>query len=158
MKARERVRHVLVDADACPRTVLDILRRLREEYGYRLVTVASFNHDIDGADHIMVGDGPDEADLALLNRTRRGDIVVTQDWGLAALVLSRGAFALSPRDHEYKGERIEFLLDERYKKAKARLAGLRTRGPARRTAEDDVRFERTLRRLFEQEGISGQKT
>lgn len=141
-------KRVLVDADACPRSVLTILRCLQSEYGFRLTTVASFNHDIAGEDHVMVGDGPDEADLALLNRTRKGDIVITQDWGLAALVLARGGLALSPWGHEYKSDRIDFMLDERYKKAKVRRAGLQTRGPAKRTAEDDLRFERTLRRLL----------
>ena len=142
----------LVDADACPRSVLGILRRLQREYGYRLTTVASFNHNIQGADHVMVGDGADEADLAILNRTRKGDIVVTQDWGLAALVLGRGGQALSPWGHEYQSDRIDFMLDERYQKAKVRRAGLRTKGPAKRTPEDDLRFERNFRRLLDESG------
>src|SRR5690606_718088 len=126
---------VIVDADACPRGAMEVLRRLRREYGYKLVTVASFHHDIggvgpagggepDGTDgaagaddapgatdapgavgagieHVTVGDAPDEADLAVVNRTRPGDIVVTQDWGLAALVLGKGARCLSPAGYEY---------------------------------------------------------
>lgn len=133
---------------------MDVLRRLRKEYGYRLVTVASFHHEIgrgDDADveHVTVGDGPDEADLAVINRTHPGDIVVTQDWGLAALALGKGALCLSPHGYEYTEQRIHFQLEERHLKAKHRRAGGRMKGPPARTAEDDERFERTLRRMLE---------
>lgn len=156
---------VIVDADACPRGAMDILRRLRREYGYRLVTVASFHHDIgrghrhsggggdvdgdDGIEHVTVGDGPDEADLAVVNRAKPGDIVVTQDWGLAALALGKGAQCLSPTGYVHTQQRIDFQLDERHVKAKHRRAGGRTRGPRARTPEDDERFERALRSLLE---------
>ena len=147
---------VIVDADACPRGAMEILRRLRREYGYQLVTVASFHHDLgrgnDGVEHVTVGDGPDEADLAVVNRTRPGDIVVTHDWGLAALALAKGARCLSPSGHVYTKERIDFLLDERHIKAKLRRAGGRTRGPRARSAGDDERFERALRALLEGRG------
>lgn len=142
--------HLIVDADACPRGAMDIMRRLQKEYGYRLITVASFNHNIEGTEHIVVGDGPDEADLAIANRTRPGDIVVTQDWGLAALVLGKGAHCLSPTGRVYKAERIEFQLDERHVKAKFRRGGGRTKGPKARTAVDDERFEKAVRRLLQE--------
>ena len=79
---------VLVDADACP--VLELVRRLCAEAVVKVITVSSFRHDIRGPDHVMVGPEPQAADMALINRTQRGDIVVTQDWGLAALALARG--------------------------------------------------------------------
>lgn len=141
---------LIVDADACPRGALDTMRRLQREYGYRLVTVASFNHNIEGTDHVVVGDGPDEADLAVANRTKAGDIVVTQDWGLAALILGKGATCLSPGGHVYTQDRIEFQLDERHVKEKHRRGGGRTKGPRARTDADDHRFERALRGLLEQ--------
>lgn len=134
---------------------MDILRTLQREYGYRLVTVASFHHNVgagdeDGVEHVTVGDGPDAADFAVVNRTRPGDIVVTQDWGLAALVLSKGASCLTPTGYVFSQQRIEFQLDERHIKAKHRRAGGRTKGPRARTAADDEKFERALRRLLEQ--------
>lgn len=156
-------RKIVVDADACPRGAMDVLRRLQREFHFRIVTVASFHHDIRGADgarpkgfrtdetpweHVTVGDGPDEADWAVANRTRSGDIVVTQDWGLAALVLAKGARCVSPAGYEYKPDRIEFQLDERHVKAKHRRSGGRTKGPRPRTEADDERFEATLRRLL----------
>lgn len=144
----EPARQVIVDADACPRGALRILQRLQPECGYRLITVASFHHRIEGTEHVTVGDAPDEADLAVANRVRPGDIVVTQDWGLAALALAKGARCLSPNGFIYTSDRIDFLLDERHIKAKHRRAGGRTRGPQARTPEDDEAFEQALRRLL----------
>lgn len=139
---------VIVDADACPRGAMAIIRRLEHVYSYTLITVSSFNHVIGGANHVTVGNGPDEADLAVVNRITPGDIVVTQDWGLAALCLARGARVISPKGLIFNSENIEFLLDERYAKAKHRRQGGRTRGPAARTAADDQAFEDAFRSFF----------
>lgn len=144
--------HVIVDADACPRGAMEVLRRLRREYGYRLVTIASFHHrlaaDEEGLEHVTVGDGPDEADWAVVNRARPGDIVVTQDWGVAALALGKGARCLSPTGYIFTNRRIDFQLDERHIKAKLRRSGGRTKGPRARIAADDRRFEQALRKLL----------
>jgi len=140
---------VVVDADACPRSCLQILQKHKQRWNYRLLTVASVDHQIDSADHIMVGRGSDSADWAVINNTARGDIVVTQDWGLAALVLGKGAHALSPSGRIYEQQNMDFLLEERFWKAKHRRAGGRTKGPAARTTEDDQRFERSFLRLLE---------
>jgi len=146
---------VIVDADACPRGAMSIMRRLQQTYGYRLITVASFHHVLadDQAtgvrEHVVVGDAPDEADLAVANRAKKGDIVVTQDWALAALALGKGAAAISPTGLIYEPEKLDFLLEERHVKAKFRRGGGRTKGPKPRSQEDDRRFERNFRRLVE---------
>lgn len=145
-----RPRQVLVDADACPRSVLRVLQSLQPEYGYQLVTVASFHHHIEHAQHVTVGDEPEAADLAVANRARPGDVVVTQDWGLAALVLGKGAHCLSPRGRVLGPENIEFLLHQRHLQAKHRRGGGRSRGPRARQKDDDLRFQRALRRVLEQ--------
>lgn len=139
---------VFVDADACPRPCLKILKRYQKEMGYMLITVASFNHNLDNEHHIIVGNEKDAADLAIVNRLSPGDLVVTQDWGLAALVLGKRAHALSPIGKVYSIDTMDFLLEERSMKAKFRKAGGRTRGPAARTNEDDQRFEKALLRLL----------
>ncbi|MGI6038438.1 MAG: YaiI/YqxD family protein [Limnochordia bacterium] len=131
---------VLVDADACPRSVLAILQELAPKYCFSLLTISSFHHQIDHAHHLVADDGPDAADWLILRHLQRGDIVITQDWGLASLVLARGGRAISPYGREYRGETIDFLLEERYLQAKHRRRGGRTRGPAPRSPEDDVRF------------------
>jgi len=80
----------------------------------------------------------------VVNNTSRGDIVVTQDWGLAALVLGKGAFAISPSGRIFSEDNIDFLLEERSLKAKFRRAGGRTKGPSARTREDDRRFQESF--------------
>lgn len=139
-----------MDADACPRACLQILQKHQKLHKYRLVTVASVDHHIQNSDHIMVGKGSDAADLALMNNTSKGDIVISQDWGLAALVLGKGAFAMAPSGRIYSPENIDFLLEERFMKAKHRRAGGRTKGPSARTGQDDLRFEKSFLQLLEQ--------
>ena len=145
---------VLVDADACPRGAMEVVRRLQRSFGYGVVTVASFNHALEswgaGHEHVVVGDESQATDMAVANRTRRGDIVVTQDWGLAALALGRGALALGPDGRIFNVENIEHLLEERELKARFRRGGGRTKGPSARGPADDRAFEAGLRQLLEQ--------
>ena len=137
---------VLVDADACP--VLELVRRLCAEAVVKVITVSSFRHDIRGPDHVMVGPEPQAADMALINRTQRGDIVVTQDWGLAALALARGAHALSPWGHRFLDEEMDGRLAQRALHARLRRGGVRLPGPRRRTAAAAAAFAQALRALF----------
>ncbi len=139
---------ILVDADACPRSVLQICRSVGQKFGIPVWTVASFNHNIISDHHVVVGDDPQEVDIKVINLAEAGDVVVTQDWGLAAMVLSKGARCLTPNGREYRPDRIDFLLEEREVKAKIRRAGGRTRGPKKRTGEDDKRFEACLLRII----------
>ncbi|MBO8129320.1 MAG: DUF188 domain-containing protein [Peptococcaceae bacterium] len=143
---------IIIDADACPREVLKICHRLAKEFDVPLWTVASFNHNVVSDHHIVVGNAPQEADIKITNLVTQGDIVVTQDWGLAALVLGKGASALSPAGRVYKRENIEFLLEERELKARYRRGGGRTKGPKKRAIEDDRRFTRSLCLLLSQSG------
>ncbi len=140
---------IIVDADATPKTALAICRQAAGEFSVPLITVASFNHRIESDRHVVVGNAPQEADLQVVNLTGRGDIVVTQDWGLAAMALGRGASAVSPVGRIYREETIGFLLEERELKAKFRRGGGRTRGPKKRTAEDDENFKRSLYNLLQ---------
>jgi uncharacterized protein YaiI (UPF0178 family) len=139
---------ILVDADACPRSVLEICMRLGRKYNIPVWTVASFNHRIDSDHPVVVGDGSQEADIKILNLTEPGDVIVTGDWGLAAMVLEKGAKCLSPIGREFHPEKMDFLLEERELKAKFRRGGGRTKGPRKRTSEDDRRFESSLENVF----------
>ena len=139
---------IIVDADAAPRGVLEICRRAAADFSLALVTVASFNHLIDSHRHIVVGDDPQAADIQVVNITEKGDLVVTQDWGLAAMVLGKGAAALSPAGRVYRKENIGFMLEEREIKAKIRRGGGRTKGPKKRTPEDDLNFKRSLEQII----------
>ena len=139
---------ILVDADACPRSVLQICIRLGQKYNIPVWTVASFDHRIESDHPIVVGDGFQEADMKIVNLTEAGDVVVTSDWGLAAMVLAKGAKCLSPIGKEFHPEKMDFLLEERDLKTKFRRGGGRTKGPRKRTAEDDRRFEVSLEKVF----------
>ncbi len=135
---------ILVDADACPKSALQICFKLGQRYDVPVWTVASFNHNVTSDHHVVVGDNAQEADIKVMNLTEAGDVVVTQDWGLAAMILGKGAKALNPIGREFRPETIDFLLEEREIKAKLRRAGGRTKGPQKRTSAEDQRFEKCL--------------
>lgn len=139
---------IMVDADACPKSVLQICMSIGHQYGVQVWTVASFNHSIDSDHPVIVGNDPQEADLKIINMTEEGDIIVTQDWGLAAVVLGKGAKCLSPAGREFRPDKIQFLLEEREIKSKLRRSGVRTKGPKKRTVDDDRRFETCLERIL----------
>jgi len=139
---------ILVDADACPRSVLQTCIRLGRKHNIPVWTVASFNHNIESDHPLVVGDGSQEADIKIVNLTEAGDVVITGDWGLAAMVLGKGAKCLSPTGREFHPEKMDFLLQERDLKAKFRRGGGRTKGPRKRTSEDDRRFEFSLEKAF----------
>lgn len=135
---------ILIDADACPKPVLSACMTAGHNYGIPVWTVASFNHKIQSDRHVIVGDAPQETDIKVLNLSEPGDLVVTQDWGLAAMLLGRGVFCLSPEGREFQSGSIEFLLEAREVMAKIRRGGGKTKGPKKRTTVDDKRFEECL--------------
>jgi uncharacterized protein YaiI (UPF0178 family) len=139
---------ILVDADGCPKSVLRICMKTGHRQGVPVWSVASFNHNIESDHHVAVGDDPQEADIKIVNLTEAGDLVVTQDWGLAAMALGKGARCLNPAGWEYRPEKIEFLLEAREVKSRFRRGGGRTKGPRRRTIKDDQRFESSITSLL----------
>jgi hypothetical protein len=139
---------ILIDADACPRSVLQTCIRLGRAYHIPVWTVASFNHHIESDHPIVVGDDFQEADIKIMNLAETGDVVITGDWGLAATALGKGAKCLSPTGREFHSEKIDFLLEEREVKAKFRRGGGRTKGPKKRTLEDDRKFELCLGKIL----------
>lgn len=149
MAGKENAMKIIIDADACPKSALQICFRLGLQYQIEVWTVASFDHNILSEHHITVGDNSQEADLKILNVTKAGDIIITQDFGLAAMVLGKGAYAMGPKGQVYHPETIDFLLEERELKAKFRRSGGRTKGPKKRTGDDDEAFTKGLTSLIE---------
>lgn len=141
---------IIVDADACPKSVLVIAGDICREFGRELWTVASFNHNISSPHHITVGNSSQEADIRVMNLAAKNDIVITQDWGLAAMILAKGAGAISPWGKVFREENIDFMLEEREIKAKHRRGGGRTKGPPKRTQADDHKFSQQLRKLVKE--------
>lgn len=141
---------VYVDADACP--VTRIVERVAREHGLPVVLLCDTNHVLasDYSEIRVVGAGADAVDLALINLCLRGDIVVTQDYGVAALALGKGARAIHQSGRWYTDENIDELLLERHLAKRARRSGRHhLRGPAKRTEADDRRFAESFARLIE---------
>ncbi|HAA37349.1 MAG TPA: hypothetical protein DCE00_00600 [Firmicutes bacterium] len=145
---------IIIDADACPKSVLQICQAVGRQQQVQVWTVASFNHRIISDRHFVVGNAAQETDIKVLNLAHKGDVVITQDWGLAAILLAKGVYCLSPMGKEYRQETIDFLLETREALAKIRRAGGRTKGPKKRTAADDERFRAALQRLMEKKDIT----
>ena len=139
---------LFVDADACP-----VVPQCLEEAGragvpVTLVCDQAHRMERPGAETVTVSQGPDSADFALVNRVQPGDVVVTQDYGLAAMCLARRARVLHQDGHEYTPENIDGLLAFRHEARKLRRAGGRTRGPAKRTPAQDEAFRALLARVL----------
>ena len=141
---------IVIDADACP--VTDITLEIAEEKQIPCTIVCDNAHYIvrDNAETVVVDKGADSADLKIANSVLRGDIVVTQDYGLAALVLGKGARAINQNGLIFSNENIETLLYSRFVSKKIRMSGGRTKGPAKRTAENDKAFRTNLLKLLEE--------
>lgn len=139
---------IIVDADACPKNALQMCMNLGKNYSVPVWTVASFNHNIVSDNHVIVDSDSQAADIKVINLTEAGDIVVTQDWGLASMALGKPAYSLSPVGREFRADNIEFLMEEREIKAKLRRGGNRTKGPAKRTGKDDQQFATELERIL----------
>lgn len=141
---------IIIDADACP--VTDIALEITRERKIPCTIVCDNAHYIvrDGAETIVVDKGADSADLKIANTVSRRDIVVTQDYGLAALILGKGARALNQNGLIFNNENIENLLYSRFVNKKIRLSGGRTKGSSKRTPENDRAFITSLLKLLEE--------
>lgn len=139
---------IIVDADACPREALDICCRLGKIFKVPVLTVASFEHQIDNPNHITVGNSPEETDLKISNLARPSDIAITQDWGLASILLGNNVRCLTPNGKILTDDNIETLLEIRNLNHRFRKGGGRTKGPKKRSGEDNKRFEKMLKNLL----------
>ena len=139
---------ILVDADACP--VKQIIVRLAKKYNIPVTMLIDTSHELhDGYSRIITVDKQaDSVDYALMGLLTREDIVVTQDYGLAAMVIGKGAKAINQNGLIFTDANIDRLLMERHIGQKIRRSGGRTKGPAKRTKEDDVRFEAAFEQML----------
>lgn len=140
---------ILVDADGCP--VVDITAAEAARRGLECVLLCDTSHEFSrpGTRTVVVSKGADSVDFALVNLARPGDLAVTQDYGLAAMCLARGAKVLRQDGMEYTDGNIDALLLERHDARKLRSAGGRLKGPPRRTAAQDEAFREKLTELLD---------
>jgi len=139
---------ILIDADGCP--VVDITVGVARQYEVECIIICDTAHffERDGAKTITVAKGNDSVDFVLVNMVQAGDIVVTQDYGLAAMCLARLAVPISQNGMVYHAGNIDSLLMRRYTAKKIRNAGGRLKGPAKRRVEQDEAFEQGLLQLL----------
>ena len=141
---------IYVDADACP--VVRIVEQTARENGIPVMLLCDTNHVLhsDYSEVKVIGAGADAVDFALVNLCGKQDIVVTQDYGFAAMALGKGAYAIHQSGKWYTSENIDQMLMERYlhKKARRSSGKKHLKGPKKRTAEDDVLFQQSFEKLI----------
>lgn len=140
---------IYVDADACP--VVRIVEKVAKEKGVNVCLLCDTNHVLksDYSEIKIIGAGADAVDFALINLCKPGDIVVTQDYGVAAMALGKKAYAIHQSGRWYTDDNIDQLLMERHMAKAARRSKSKhhVSGPRKRTQEDDEQFEESFRKL-----------
>lgn len=140
---------VLIDADACP--VVDIAVALCREYKTECLLLCDTAHEMhrDGAKTLVFDKGADSVDFALVQRVDAGDVVVTQDYGLASMCLAKQAKVLHQDGWEYTQYNIDALLFSRHESRKFRASGGRTKGPHKRTSAQNDAFYNCLNKILQ---------
>ncbi|MBH1940400.1 YaiI/YqxD family protein [Mobilitalea sibirica] len=141
---------ILVDADACP--VKEIIESIAGEFQLPVLMFIDTSHILFSSysEVIMVSKAPDAVDFALINRVAKGDIVVTQDYGVAAMALGKGAYAIHYNGKIYTDKNIDRMLMERHIAKNARRSGERVGNhQKKRTTEQDQNFALSFYRLCE---------
>ncbi len=142
---------ILVDADACP--VVGIVERIAREKQLSCILLCDTNHVLrsEYSEVKIIGAGRDAVDFALINTCKAGDVVVSQDYGVAAMALGKGAHAIHQSGKWYTNDNIDLMLMERHMAKKARMGKGKKhiKGPSKRTPEDDLRFEESFRKLLD---------
>ena len=140
---------IFVDADACP--VVRIVEEVAEKYRIDVTLLCDTNHILssDYSEVIVVGAGADAVDYKLISICHKGDIVVSQDYGVAAMALGKGAYAIHQSGKWYTNDNIDQMLMERHLNKKARRSSHKNhlKGPKKRTEEDDERFAQSFEKL-----------
>jgi uncharacterized protein len=139
---------ILIDGDGCP--VVDEAISIAGTFGLECLILCDTSHVFakQGATTMTFSKGADSVDFALVNMIQKGDVVVTQDYGLAAMCLARLARVLSQNGMEYDSCNIDSLLLSRHTAKKIRMAGGRLKGPKKRNLEQDEAFKNKLTEII----------
>ncbi len=135
---------ILIDADGCPVTKITINEAKKRGIEVLVFSDTSHIFDIEGVRCITVDKGADSADFAIANKAGNGDLVITQDYGLAAMCLSKGSYVLRQDGTFYTEDNIDFLLADRYEAKNAIRSGKRIKGPKKRTEKDNLAYIEAL--------------
>lgn len=139
---------IIIDADGCP--VRDISVNIAKKNKINAVIVVDVNHIIKSnyAKVVTVDKGYDSVDFKIIALMKAGDIIITQDYGLASLVLAKKGYAMSQNGLLYTDDNIDMLLLSRHVSKNIRKAGGKTKGPSKRKKEDDIKFSIELEKLI----------
>ena len=141
---------VFIDADACP--VVSIVENISKKYNIPVTLLCDTNHVLTSeySEVIVVGAGADAVDYKLISICHKGDIVVSQDYGVAAMALGKGAFAIHQSGKWYTNDNIDQMLMERHLNKKARRSSHKNhiKGSKKRTEEDDERFAQSFEKMI----------
>ena len=135
---------ILIDGDGCPE--VDLTIKISRKFNIEVIIMCDTSHifNKDGAKTMVFSKGADSVDFALINLLKKDDIVITQDYGLAAMAINKASYVINQNGLIYSNENIDRLLYSRHISKKIRKSGGRTKGPKKRTKEDDLNFERIL--------------
>ena len=135
---------IYIDGDGCP--VVDITIGVAALFKVECVIVCDTSHHFhkEGVRTITVSKGKDSVDFALLNLPNKGDIVITGDYGLAAMCLARGCVAIHQNGLIYTNDNINALLTQRHNNAIIRKGGGRTAKVKKRLPAHDIAFKESL--------------
>lgn len=139
---------ILIDADGCP--VVKQVTQIAKENNIEVAIFCDTSHIInsDYAEVVTVSKGADSVDFALVNKVQSGDIVITQDYGLAAMVLSKGGKAITQNGMIISDSNLRLLLTTRYESKKARMSGAHLKGPKKRSAQNDEEFVKSFKSML----------
>ncbi|TCT16283.1 hypothetical protein EDC18_102300 [Natranaerovirga pectinivora] len=140
---------ILVDADACP--VKDIIINIAKKYNLEVIMFFDTSHIYknDYCKVVTVDKGRDSADFALIGSIKSGDLVISQDYGVASISLSKKAIVLNQDGFIYTDDNIDLLLFQRHLSKTNRRHGNRPKGPKKRTSAQDDSFRISLIKVIE---------
>lgn len=144
---------IIIDGDACP--VTHSVIEMTTGTGIFVIVVRSFSHFSTAVqpEHvrtIYVDNGPEAVDYKIVQLSNSNDIVITQDYGLASLLLNKVAMVLHHSGRKYTHDNIDTLLAQRHASAQFRRSGGRTKGPSKFTADDQSQFETILAQVLKE--------
>ncbi|UPA30111.1 YaiI/YqxD family protein [Terrisporobacter glycolicus] len=145
---------ILIDGDGCP--VIDLTIKVSKQFNIDVIIMCDTSHvfNKEGAKTMVFSKGADSVDFALINLLQKEDIVITQDYGLAAMAINKASYVINQNGLIYTNDNIDRLLYNRHISKKIRNSGGRVKGPKKRSREDNINFEKTLVEVCKKSFIS----
>jgi|SRR6056297_1969871 len=139
---------IIIDGDSCP--VIEETKEIAQKKEIKLIIFCDYNHNINSNYGVVkkVDQSFQSVDMEIVNFTQKGDVVITDDYGLASLVLSKKCLVINSKGMIYNNNNIDNLLMRRHINKKIRRAGGKHPSPSKRTKEDNKVFKKNLLKLI----------